>query len=57
MPIQQARISYCRTLGIEGAAALIMRRAVKETFCRAAGALAKAMTLVASGVILIMMLG
>ena len=49
-----ARFSCYRTLGLDGAAALIMRRAVKATFCRAAGALAKAMALVASGVIRIM---
>ena len=56
MPIRHQIISYCRTLAMEGAAALIIRSAVKETFFRAAGT-AKAMTLVASGVIRIMMLG
>ena len=51
-----AKLPICRTLGVEGAAALIIRRAVKATFLRAAGALAKAMALVASGVIRIMVL-
>ena len=49
-----AKLPSCRTLGVEGAVALIIRRAVKATFLRAAGALAKAMALVASGVIRIM---
>lgn len=49
-----AKLWSSRTLGVEGVAALIIRRAVKATFLRAAGALAKAMALVASGVIRIM---
>ena len=56
MPIRHRILSYFRTLAMEGAAALIIRRAVKETFFRAAGT-AKAMTFVASGVIRIMLLG
>ena len=56
-PTLSQRISCCRTLATEGAATLIMRRAVKETLFLATGAFAKAMALAARGLIRIIVVG